>query len=92
MMVMRRRGNIKKKYQPDPYKNIINTCLLFFFQPGYGSSLVANRKKALSRGSTLTTAKWKGQVVKKKAFPIGRYHMIGHSHRALSGVIDDRPL
>jgi hypothetical protein len=34
MMVMRRRGNIKKKYQPDPYKNIINTCLLFFFSTG----------------------------------------------------------
>jgi hypothetical protein len=34
MMVMRRRGNIKKKYQPGPYKNIINTRLLLFFSTG----------------------------------------------------------
>jgi hypothetical protein len=55
-MVMKKRGNIKKKYQPDPYKIIINTCLSFFFQPVCGSSLyepVANEQKALSRGSTL---------------------------------------
>jgi hypothetical protein len=59
-MVMK---NIKNKYQPDPYKIIINTCLLLFFQPVYGSSLsepVANGKKALSRGSTLTKKKKAG--------------------------------
>jgi hypothetical protein len=62
MMVMRRRGNIKKKYQPDPHKKIINTCLLLFFQPVYGSSLSANGKKALSRGSTLRAVGFISQV------------------------------
>jgi hypothetical protein len=33
-MVMKKRENIKKKYQPDPYKIIINTCLLLFFSTG----------------------------------------------------------
>jgi hypothetical protein len=55
-MVMKREKTLKNICQPDPYKIIINTCLLLFFQPVYGSSLyepVANGKKALSRGSTL---------------------------------------
>jgi hypothetical protein len=33
-MVMKKRENIKKKYQPGPYKIIINTCLLLFFSTG----------------------------------------------------------
>jgi hypothetical protein len=70
-MVMKKRENIKKKYQPGPCKIIINTCLLLFFSTGvdYGSSLyepVANGKKALSRGSTLKGDHKRPQKNKKK--------------------------
>jgi hypothetical protein len=55
-MVMKKRENIEKKYQPDPHKIIINTCsLLFFSTDAWFLSLRARSqwKKSAKQGFNL---------------------------------------